>query len=221
MDAIYPAYSRQQRLNGEVYGSIGKATIITGDLTSGSTGVANISTSDAAKIKNGDEVFGAGAQTTQLTISAHTTSGATLSGNATMAQVGAKLLIVDTTEKVSALDGAAFRLYKNTLTPDEATTLADLVAAEADYTGYVAQTLAMTPDMVNADGNYLAESDLHTFLPSDNVTPNTIGGMWADDGTGALVIWPLDAPKAVSPTNPLKVVVFESYLPPGYEVQVN
>jgi len=221
MDALYPAYSRKQRLEAETFGSAGAATIITGTLTSGSTAVSAISGPDAAKIKDGDLVYGAGAQVAPIMISSHTTSGATLSGPSTMAQVGAELLIVDPTTKLSGLHGAVVRLYKQSLTPTQNTTLADLVAAEADYNGYAEQTLSMVADAIDGAGDYLSESQLLIWQPTDALAPNVIGGLWADDGTGALVIWPLDAPVALNtPTNVLKVVVFEAYLPPGYDAQV-
>jgi len=68
----------------------------------------------------------------------------------------------------------------------------------------------------------IAESQTVEVHPSGAVTPGVeVGGLWVDDGTGALVIWPLDGPVSLEDaTDVLKVMLTDAYPTPGSVIQI-
>ena len=80
-------------------------------------------------------------------------------------------------------------LYKSTLVPTVATTLAELTAAEADYDGYASETMTAFFDPILAPvSGYLIQSPQVQFAYVDGSgqVSNTIGGAYFVDSGGAL-----------------------------------
>ena len=223
MDAIYPAYGRQQRIDLIVAGQGGLVNVLTGDTAAGNPGLTSMS--GLVGVAIGATVAGTGIPTSPAPTviaasdSAHTV---TMSASATGTATGENITFTNPAAVgFPGLEGATIRLYKSTLSPSPATTLADLVAAECDFTGYAAKTLAVDTGYIDPTGAAIAESQLLVWVPTDAVTPNIVGGLWTDDGTGAMVIWPLAAPVSLAgPTNTLKVLALDSYPTPGSLIQV-
>ena len=94
-------------------------------------------------------------------------------------------------DRVSAertrLAAAKLKLYQSTFIPGPTNVVADFVAAEASFTGYVAHTITWNPVSLGADGKWQAESDQAFYQATDAVSPNTIGGAWLETAAGALV----------------------------------
>lgn len=93
------------------------------------------------------------------------------------------------TERQAAYVGAQIRLYKSTFEPSPTSTLADFVAAEADYDGYAAQAFTPWFDPILAPGSgYMIASPLVQFAYVDGVTHvgNLIGGAFIVDAGGDL-----------------------------------
>jgi len=85
------------------------------------------------------------------------------------------------------------RLYQDELiTPSIATTRAELVAAEATYTGYTATGLALTAwfaAIAAAIGGYSIDSPKVQFATAAPYTvPNNIGGFWVETAGGDLIV---------------------------------
>lgn len=97
----------------------------------------------------------------------------------------------------TALAASKLRLFKDTgLVPTPGTTLAELAAIEADYSGYTAGGITVanfTTPLLNPTGGASIQSGLQQFAfvpevdPEDNVT-NVIGGFFIVDATGKLVL---------------------------------
>ena len=90
----------------------------------------------------------------------------------------------------TALANSEIHLYQTgSVVLSNTTTLADLTAAEADYTGYAAETIAAWFDpLLNPAGGASIESGLVQFqIASPYTTPNVIQGWWIEDSTGDLV----------------------------------
>jgi hypothetical protein len=88
---------------------------------------------------------------------------------------------------VTYLVSSKIKLFKSNtvITPD--TVLADLT--EADYTGYVAQTVtAWGTPVLNGDGKAETIAPSHTFAPTSPTTvPNIVYGYWVEDTAGNLL----------------------------------
>ena len=100
----------------------------------------------------------------------------------------------------TALANSLIKLYQSSFTPNALTTLAELTAAEADYTGYAAKTItAWNAAFYSALGGAI-QMPLQQFQPTDPTTvANTIGGAWVETSGGVLVsIIPFPAPVAMS-----------------------
>jgi len=88
----------------------------------------------------------------------------------------------------TALAGSKMRLFQNSIVPTINTTIAELEAAEADFTGYTEETMAafFAPYLGTTGANI--NSPLVQF---DSAAPytvtNVIGGAWIEDSTGKLV----------------------------------
>lgn len=89
----------------------------------------------------------------------------------------------------SALALSVVRLYQSFFTPNVNTTLAELEAAEADFSGYVAETLTAWNDpMLSPGGGASIASEYVQFQTADPVVvPNDIGGAWIETAGGVLV----------------------------------
>jgi hypothetical protein len=85
------------------------------------------------------------------------------------------------------LDGVKLALFQAPMDIGEATTLAELVANVATFTGYVKTALVWDTPSVADDGTVEVVSHTITFRPSDAVTPNQIWGCWIEDSTAAFV----------------------------------
>lgn len=99
----------------------------------------------------------------------------------------------------TGLANSVMRLYKSSLTPTVLTTLAELEAAEADYTGYAAKTIAnFNAAFISALGGAI-QCPVQQFQPTAPVlVTNDIGGAWIEDATGEVVsIIPLPEAKAM------------------------
>lgn len=88
------------------------------------------------------------------------------------------------------LANSVLHLYQSSLTPTVDTTLADLVAAEADFSGYAPITLVAfgAPYLVSA-GGAAVNSPCAQFNTADPTTiTNNIGGAWIETAGGDLVL---------------------------------
>lgn len=88
------------------------------------------------------------------------------------------------------LANAELHLFQNTIVPNVNTTLAELVAEEADFTGYADITLVAfgAPYLVPA-GGAAVNSPCAQFNTGDPTTvSNTIAGAWIQDAGGDLVL---------------------------------
>jgi hypothetical protein len=87
---------------------------------------------------------------------------------------------------------AKVRLYQfGEITPSIATTRAQLVAAEADYTGYTAGGIELTAffnALANPIGGHSIDSPKVQFAPASPFTVgNTVGGFWVETAAGDLI----------------------------------
>lgn len=218
-DAIYPIYGAQKRIDLINQGT--RSPIVVTGTVAASTSLTALG--DLTGVAIGAVVTGLGIVNSPPTTivamdnAAHT---ATLSQAGTGAHAATPLTFTNPTAPLG-LNGGTLRLYQSTLVPGTQTTLADLVTAEATFDGYAAKTLVTDTGFINGNSQAVAESQLLVFIPTGSVTPNTIGGAWTDDGTGAMEIWPLLAPVSLAgPTNALKFVVTDAYPTPGSLIQV-
>lgn len=92
------------------------------------------------------------------------------------------------TAQQTTLINAKVRLCKSVVPEDDNTVRADLVAIEADYTGYAAKVVAAFSGPFNdADGKAALISPLQNFNPSGSTVTNSIYGGWVEDSTGVLL----------------------------------
>lgn len=94
------------------------------------------------------------------------------------------------------LAASKLRLFKNTgYMPNVSSTLAEMTAIEADFSGYPAGGATLTAwlaPLLNPLGGASIESGLVQFqvvppTPPDPIVPNVIGGWFVVDSTGALI----------------------------------
>lgn len=90
----------------------------------------------------------------------------------------------------TALAGSYIRLFKQGLVLTPATTQADLVAQECDFTGYAkAKQTAWQDPLLNPLGGASIDSGLAQFAAAaPYTTGNVVGGYWLEDSTAALVM---------------------------------
>jgi hypothetical protein len=88
---------------------------------------------------------------------------------------------------------AKVRLFKTSLAPlTPTTTKTELVAAEADYTGYPAGGIVITAfldPILATEGGYAIQSPAIQFTtPDPTTTPNLIGGFWLESAAGDVIL---------------------------------
>lgn len=103
----------------------------------------------------------------------------------------------------TALANAEIHLYQDGMgvVLSNATTLAELAAAEADFTGYAPVTITAWQDpLLNPLGGAGTDSGLHQFAAGAPYTvANVIKGGWIETAGGVLVTaWDYDAPRSIS-----------------------
>lgn len=102
----------------------------------------------------------------------------------------------------TALVNCKVRLFKDGMgiVVGPALVVADLIAAEADYDGYAAITVAATsaPLLNPLGGASISTGEQQFQIDAPYATPNVIGGGWLEDSTGALVMaWSYGEPKSL------------------------
>jgi len=90
-------------------------------------------------------------------------------------------------DTAGSLTGVKAHLTKAVVDINPGTTLAELTAVEADYTGYAATVLVWDVPSVDGAGNVQAVSHTITFRPTDAVAPNQIYALFITDGAGAVL----------------------------------
>lgn len=103
----------------------------------------------------------------------------------------------------TALAGCKLRLFKagSGINVGPGLLLADLVAAEVTFTGYAEITVAamMAPGLNPLGGASISTGTQQFATAAPYTTPDTVGGGWMEDSTGALVMaWQYDQPKGMS-----------------------
>lgn len=91
-------------------------------------------------------------------------------------------------EMQTVLANSVLHLFKSDLVPDPSTPLADYTAAEADYTGYAAETMAAwnTPILAPGTGFMIGSPLVQFEVGSTPTTTNIIGGAYLVDAAGDL-----------------------------------
>lgn len=84
------------------------------------------------------------------------------------------VLGTDTTGTEGYLKSMTVRLTKEDIDIQKDTPLADLVAAEADYDGYGAETVTFNAPSVADDGTVEVIGIIPEFRPTGSTTPNTV-----------------------------------------------
>jgi hypothetical protein len=90
----------------------------------------------------------------------------------------------------TALAGSKCRLFQDSLgVPTPTTTLADLVAAEADFSGYAEITITnfMLPYLFPGGGSAINSPSMQFMTADPTTVPNNIGGAWIETAGGVLV----------------------------------
>lgn len=89
----------------------------------------------------------------------------------------------------TALAASEMKLYQSSLVPTELTTLAELTAAEADFTGYAPIAMANWGAVFQSPLGAAIQSPLNQFqVTAPVVTTNDIGGAWVETAGGVLVV---------------------------------
>ena len=91
-------------------------------------------------------------------------------------------------EMQTVLASSVLHLFQSSLTPTPSTPLADYTAAEADFTGYAAETMSAWNTPILAPGTgYMIGSPLVQFeVGATPTTTNIIGGAYLVDAGGVL-----------------------------------
>lgn len=80
-------------------------------------------------------------------------------------------------------NGAKLHLFKNNITPDVQTALADL--EECDFDGYAASAAVTWGSVIHAGADSVQiASDAKEFVATGGTTPNNIYGWYVTDGAG-------------------------------------
>lgn len=100
------------------------------------------------------------------------------------------------------LAGSKIRLYKDGagIVLSRALTLAELEAAEADYTGYTEATITnFQLPLLNPNGGASIDSGVQQFaIESPYTDPNVIKGGWIETAAGSLLaVWDYAEPKSL------------------------
>jgi len=93
------------------------------------------------------------------------------------------------TPTITSYEDSVVRLFKNTITPTPSTPVADLEAAEADFTGYGAVTIA-EPQTASPGLNFwgVMGNAIFTVAGGPPIEGNVIGGYWLETADGILII---------------------------------
>lgn len=217
-DAIYPRYGADRRMDFIVQGP-GDVTI-TATSTIGSNGLS--ATSSLAGVAIGGTVTGPDIPSGSVVIEADDTTHSLTMSIASSGAHTAATFTISNPAAGAALQGKTIHLYDSTFSPSTETTLADLVAAEVTFTGWTPPAGVWDDGLVTPTDQAMAESQLIVVRPSTTlVTPVSIGGLWVDDGTGVIEIWPLNAAVVLADsTDVLKVLLTDTYPTPGQVIQV-
>jgi len=88
------------------------------------------------------------------------------------------------------LAASEMHLFQSTIVPDVNTTLAELVAEEADFSGYADIALAAfgAAYLVPAGGSAVNSPAVQFNTADPTVVQNTIGGAWIQTAGGVLVL---------------------------------
>lgn len=100
--------------------------------------------------------------------------------------VSTDALVAEAAAVLAADIGTAstLRLYKAGSPLGPESDYADYVAAEADFAGYAPEPVTFTGPLLSEGGAAVLAGNEATFLATDAVTPNTIGGAWAEVSDG-------------------------------------
>lgn len=81
--------------------------------------------------------------------------------------------------------GSTIGLYKSSFVPNRLSSYADFDAAKADFTGYAPVDVTWDAPGVDGNGKATTQSQDAFFQATDDVTPNTIGGVYLYTETAA------------------------------------
>ncbi len=140
-----------------------------------------------------------------LFVITHITNGVAYMADRTfLPKTGAR---VKATQRKTYMTTCKVLLYKSDWTPDESSVLADYIAHEADFGGYVRASIAMdTIELLGATAYLLFSNVLATFQADGTAPPNDIGGM-------AILVQTAPGPPAVYDLGP--VTTFDAPVPMG------
>lgn len=82
------------------------------------------------------------------------------------------------TTTVAPIKNLHLHLFKNNIVPTRVTTLAELLAAEADYSGYGVDTVTFSAGERADDGPIEIVSNLAAFACTASTTPNNVYGLF-------------------------------------------
>lgn len=97
--------------------------------------------------------------------------------------------LLETIRAAFNVDGLVAHLYAANLTPDRTTTLAALLAAEADFDGYAPITVAGWVSVTVAGHVGLTAPDLLVWEKTAGPTPNDLYGGFITDAGNTLLLW--------------------------------
>lgn len=87
------------------------------------------------------------------------------------------------------LDGMKAHLFASNLTPDRTTTLAALLAAEADFDGYAPIAVASWVSVTVGGHVGITTPDLLQWTKSAGSTPNNVYGGFITDSGNTVLLW--------------------------------
>jgi hypothetical protein len=88
----------------------------------------------------------------------------------------------------TALGDASVHLFNANIDITKDTTLAELLAIEADYQGYGAESITWNPPNVSSDGAVEVIGDVGQFRATGSDSPNGIWGLWVENGDSSLCL---------------------------------
>ncbi len=114
------------------------------------------------------------------------------------------------------LNGAKVHLLKSPVPITPTTTLADLLAAEADYGGYAAQAVGTWgAAYFGIDGKATVTAPGLQFQPSSGTTPNSIYGVFVTNTASSVLLYAEAFPAAVTLLDALHALPFTPNFPYG------
>jgi hypothetical protein len=101
--------------------------------------------------------------------------------------------VVDATTEIAeaVANGYVVNLFKSGFAPNNLMVHADFLANVCDFTGYAAKTIGgagflFVGPMVNAAGDIVYATPSMTWIATDAVTPNSVGGGWVENTANAV-----------------------------------